>query len=176
MENEITMKGSVRPYRFVSRLHVASVLYLVTILILVFLMTLSLLVGGQPVIAIGPLLGLLAGTIGTIRSVKKPSKTEPRFFAASPAGIEFTGTDAVMDWNQVKWWSRKRKGILVILKSHPFRRPLSFPNRVLSHDNGFAFLLKPDTGQKNKDTVYAGFVHLLDQNTKNRKETGRDHV
>ncbi|WP_276923764.1 hypothetical protein [Faecalibaculum rodentium] len=115
MENEIKIKGSVRPHRCASRLHIAAVMMVVSNIALIFLATLSLIVAGEPLLAAGPLLGLLISAIRIIQSSRKPSKADPRSFTASAAGIDFTGTEAVIGWNQIRKWSRKPKGILVIL-------------------------------------------------------------
>lgn len=176
MENEIKIKGSVRPHRCASRLHIAAVMMVVINIALIFLAALSLIVAGEPLLAAGPLLGLLISAIRIIRSSRKPSKADPRSFTASAAGIDFTGTEAVIGWNQIRKWSRKPKGILVILKSDPYGQQLSFPVRVLGHDNGFAFLLRPDASQSDKETAYTQLIQLLDQNTKDRKERDHDHV
>lgn len=68
MENEITMTGSVRQYRLVSRFLIAKYIILFIPLLLVLLMALSLFVAGEPVIALGPLMVLLIYGIQLIRA------------------------------------------------------------------------------------------------------------
>ncbi len=176
MENEIKIKGSVRPHRCASRLHIAAVMMAVINIVLIFLAALSLIVAGEPLLAAGPLLGLLISAIRIIRSSRKPSKADPRSFTASAAGIDFTGTDTVIGWNQVRKWSRKRKGILVILEAGPYRSLQTFSGQVLGHDDGFAFLLRPDINSQDKNTAYSELIQLLNQNTKDRKKGDHDHV
>lgn len=177
MENKRVIKGHARPYRFFSRFLIAGyiVLFIPPLLLLLIILS-SLLVGGEPVMGLASLIALLVYTVQLIRGYRNLSKETPGSFTASAAGIDFTGTEAVIGWNQIRKWSRKPKGILVILKSDPYGQQLSFPVRVLGHDNGFAFLLRPDASQSDKETAYTQLIQLLDQNTKDRKERDHDHV
>lgn len=177
MENKRVIKGHARPYRFFFRFLIAGyiVLFIPPLLLLLIILS-SLLVGGEPVMGLASLIALLVYTVQLIRGYRNLSKETPGSFTASAAGIDFTGTEAVIGWNQIRKWSRKPKGILVILKSDPYGQQLSFPVRVLGHDNGFAFLLRPDASQSDKETAYTQLIQLLDQNTKDRKERDHDHV
>lgn len=90
MENEITMTGSVRQYRLVSRFLIAKYIILFIPLLLVLLMALSLFVAGEPVIALGPLMVLLIYGIQLIRASRKLAKETPHSFTVSSDGINFT--------------------------------------------------------------------------------------
>ncbi len=122
------------------------------------------------------LIALLVYTVQLIRGYRNLSKETPGSFTASAAGIDFTGTDTVIGWNQVRKWSRKRKGILVILEAGPYRSLQTFSGQVLGHDDGFAFLLRPDINSQDKKTAYSELIQLLNQNTKDRKKGDHDHV
>ena len=176
MENEITMTGSVRQYRLVSRFLIAKYIILFIPLLLVLLMALSLFVAGEPVIALGPLMVLLIYGIQLIRASRKLAKETPHSFTVSSDGINFIGTGTVIGWNQVRKWSRKPKGVLVVLNAGPCCYHQSFAARVLGHDNGFPFLLKPDASHKNQEAPYEELMQRLHQNTKDRGETEDENL
>ena len=177
MENKIVIKGHARPYRFFSRYLIAGyiVLFIPPLLLLLIILS-SLLVGGEPVMGLASLIALLVYTVQLIRGYQNLSKETPGSFTASAVGIDFTGTDTVIGWNQVRKWSRKRKGILVILEAGPYRSLQTFSGQVLGHDDGFAFLLRPDISSQDKKTAYSELIQLLNQNTKDRKKGDHDHV
>nr|WP_300966235.1 hypothetical protein [Faecalibaculum rodentium] len=177
MENKRVIKGHARPYRFFSRFLIAGyiVLFIPPLLLLLIILS-SLLVGGEPVMGLASLIALLVYTVQLIRGYQNLSKETPGSFTASAVGIDFTGTDTVIGWNQVRKWSRKRKGILVILEAGPYRSLQTFSGQVLGHDDGFAFLLRPDINSQDKNTAYSELIQLLNQNTKDRKKGDHDHV
>lgn len=177
MENKRVIKGHARPYRFFSRFLIAGyiVLFIPPLLLLLIILS-SLLVGGEPVMGLASLIALLVYTVQLIRGYRNLSKETPGSFTASAVGIDFTGTDTVIGWNQVRKWSRKRKGILVILEAGPYRSLQTFSGQVLGHDDGFAFLLRPDINSQDKNTAYSELIQLLNQNTKDRKKGDHDHV
>ncbi|WP_290431833.1 hypothetical protein [Faecalibaculum rodentium] len=170
MENEITMTGSVRQYRLVSRFLIAGYMILFIPPIVMFLLLLASFLTGEIVMGTASLIALLICVIQLIRASRKVSKEMPRSFAVSDAGIEFIGTGTVIGWNRVRKWIRKPKGILVVLDAGPCRQHQSFSARVLGHDNGFPFWLKPDATHQNQEAAYEELMELLDKNTKDKKE------